>query len=69
MMTADPTKLQETGLPFRRRPPALVLPDDPSPEELAQHWTLSARDKAEVLQCRGDAQRRRFAVQLCTLRT
>ena len=69
MMTADTTRLQETGLPFRRRPPTLVLPDDPSPEELAQHWTLSARDKVGVLQCRGDAQRRRFAVQLCTLRT
>jgi hypothetical protein len=28
----------------------------------------SARDHAEVLRCRGDANRRRFAVQLCTLR-
>jgi TnpA family transposase len=69
MVTADTTMLQETSLPFRRRPPAFVLPTDPSEEELAQHWTLSPRDKAEVLQCRGDAQRRRFAVQLCTLRT
>ena len=46
-----------------------MLPEDPSQEELAQYWTLSARDKAEVLRCRGEAQRRRFAVQLCTLRT
>jgi hypothetical protein len=69
MVTADPTIFQETGLPFRRRPSALVLPEDPSEEELAQDWTLSSRDKAEVLQCRGEAQRRRFAVQLCTLRT
>ena len=45
------------------------MPEDPSEEELAQYWTLSTRDKAEVLQCRGEAQRRRFAVQLCTLRT
>jgi TnpA family transposase len=54
--------------PPRRRPPSLILPEDPSPEDLAQAWTLSDRDKAEVLRCRGDAQRRRFAVQLCTLR-
>ncbi|MEE8290573.1 MAG: DUF4158 domain-containing protein, partial [Candidatus Tectomicrobia bacterium] len=53
---------------LRRRVPALVLPDDPSPEELLQSWTLSARDREEVMQCRGDTSRRRFAVQLCTLR-
>jgi TnpA family transposase len=52
----------------RRRPPALALPDDPSPEELLQYWTLSERDIAEVLRCRGEAQHRRFAVQLCALR-
>jgi hypothetical protein len=62
------TALPEGIPPVRRRAPAIVLPEDPSPEELAQYWTLSARDKAEVLRCRGDAQRRRFAVQLCTLR-
>jgi TnpA family transposase len=45
-----------------------VLPDDPSPEELLQYWTLSDRDKAEVLRCRGEGPRRRFAVQLCALR-
>src|SRR5215510_6137791 len=54
---------------IHRRPPAFLLPEDPSLEELALHWTLSLQDKAEVLQCRGEAQRRRFAVQLCTLRT
>lgn len=52
-----------------RRTPSIVLPEEPSPEELAQHWTLSAQDKEEVFKCQGDAQRRRFAVQLCTLRT
>jgi hypothetical protein len=46
-----------------------MLPEDPSLEELAQCWTLSARDQEEVVRCRGDANRRRFAVQLCTLRT
>ena len=52
-----------------RRPLALILPEDPSPEELAQYWTLSPQDKHEVCKCRGEAQRRRFAVQLCMLRT
>lgn len=52
-----------------RRPLALMLPEDPSPEELAQDWTLSPQDKHEVCKCRGEAQRRRFAVQLCMLRT
>jgi hypothetical protein len=68
MVTSDATPLQEPFLPFRRRP-SLVLPADPSEEELAQYWTLSPRDKEEVYKCRGEAQRRRFAVQLCTLRT
>ena len=35
---------------------------------LARDWTLSAADGAEVQRCRGDANRRRFAVQLCVLR-
>jgi hypothetical protein len=55
-------------MPTPRRVPSLVLPDDPSQEELLQCWTLSAQDCAEVLRCRGEANRRRFAVQLCTLR-
>ncbi|HZI74998.1 MAG TPA: DUF4158 domain-containing protein, partial [Gemmatimonadales bacterium] len=36
---------------------------------MIKSWTLSAHDHAEVMRCRGDANRRRFAVQLCTLRT
>lgn len=58
----------EVQTPGRRRIPPLLLPTDPSPEDLVQYWTLSARDHAEVLRCRGEANRRRFAVQLCTLR-
>lgn len=46
----------------------LVLPADPVDEELARDWTLSEIDKAEVRHCRGDNNRRRFALQLCTLR-
>src|SRR6516165_8987072 len=45
-----------------------ALPEDPSEEELARDWTLSESDRAEVLRCRGDDNRRRFAVQLCVLR-
>ena len=53
---------------IHRRVPSLVLPEDPSQDELLQYWTLSAQDRTEVLRCRGEANRRRFAVQLCTLR-
>ena len=52
---------------FPWRAPAFSLPTDPSEEELAQYWTLSVRDKAEIATCRGEAQRRRFAVQLSYL--
>ena len=66
MSTPD---MREVGAAVRRRSPSLLLPEDPSPEELAQFWTLSDRDRAEVMRCQGEANRRRFAVQLCTLRT
>ena len=55
-------------MPMRRHTPFIIFPDDPSHEELLQSWTLSDRDRVEVLRCRGEANRRRFAVQLCTLR-
>jgi len=41
---------------------------DPTDEELARDWTLSAADLDEVHRCRGDDNRHRFAVQLCALR-
>lgn len=69
MVSPDLPPLQEPLLGLHRRAPALTLPEDPGPEELAQYWTLSSRDKEEIAQCRGEGQRRRFAVQLCTLRT
>lgn len=46
----------------------LMLPEDPGEEELARDWTLSEADRTEVLRCRGDDNRRRFAIQLCVLR-
>jgi len=45
------------------------LPIDPTDEDLARGWTLSADDLEEVRRCRGDDNRRRFAIQLCALRT
>jgi TnpA family transposase len=69
MLPPGTTTSDEANGTVRHRFPSVLLPEDPSHEELAQYWTLSARDKEEVLQCRGEVQRRRFAVQLCTLRT
>ena len=46
----------------------MLLPEDPSEEELARHWTLSEADKRETMQSRGDENRRHFALQLCVLR-
>ena len=51
----------------RQRGPA--LPEDPTEEELARDWTLLEADRVQVLRCRGgEDNRRRFALQLCTLR-
>lgn len=58
----------EPLLGSRGRSPRVSLPVDPSEEELARDWSLSEVDKAEVRQCRGDDNRRRFAIQLCVLR-
>ena len=52
--------------PMRRS--GVVLPEDPSDEELARNWTLSESDRREVLLCRGEENRLRFALQLCVLR-
>ena len=57
-----------TSMAERRRQTGLSLPEDPSEEELARDWTLSEADRLEVLRCRGDDNRRRFALQLCVLR-
>jgi hypothetical protein len=44
------------------------LPEDPSDEQLARDWHLSPADRVEACRCRGDANRHRFAIQLCVLR-
>ena len=53
------------------RPPChpMLLPADPTEEELARDWTLSLADKLLVLHCHGEAHRLSFALQLCALRT
>ena len=68
MSTPDMMPSDEISRTLRRRSPSVVLPEDLSQEELAQYWTLSAADRAEIMRCRNDTTRRRFAVQLCTLR-
>ncbi len=68
MLTPSTTTPHAAKGSVRRRAPFIILPEDPSQEELAQSWTLSARDRDEVMRCRNDATRRRFAVQLCMLR-
>ena len=47
---------------------SLILPNDPSDEELARDWLLSEQDLVEVRRCRGADNRHSFAIQLCTLR-
>ena len=68
MCTPDPLPGAAVQSPVRRYAPGLLLPEAPSPEDLVQSWTLSARDQVEVRRCRGEAKRRRFAVQRCTRR-
>jgi hypothetical protein len=46
----------------------IVLPEDPSVEELARNWSLSEADIREVLFCRGTDNSLRFALQLCVVR-
>jgi hypothetical protein len=62
-------ELPERILSSHVRRHLLVLPEDPTDEELARCWTLSEADKREVRRCRGEDNRRRFALQLCALRT
>jgi hypothetical protein len=69
MAAPDTLTPRETDAALRRRRPSLLLPEEPSREELAQFWTLSDHDRIEVRRCQGEANQRRFAVQLCTLRT
>ena len=48
---------------------AACSPAEPSEDELARNWSLTPADLIEIGRCRGDDHRRRFALQLCMLRT
>src|ERR1700759_2351485 len=63
-MSTDDDLLQ---MPRPRR--RVVPPNDPSEDELARDWDLTAADLTEINRCRGADHRRRFALQLCMLRT
>ncbi len=52
-----------------REPLRPSFPEEPSEEELARCWTLSAADLGQVQLCRGERNLRWFALQLCALRT
>ena len=69
MVSPDLPPLQEPLVVLPRRAPALTLPADPGPAALAQAGTVSRRAPEAIAQWRGEGQRRRCAVQLCTLRT
>jgi hypothetical protein len=69
MSPTEISDLPERILPSHVRWHLLVLPEDPTDEELARHWTLSEADRREVRRCRGEDHRRCFALQLCALRT
>ncbi|HTP51679.1 MAG TPA: Tn3 family transposase [Anaeromyxobacteraceae bacterium] len=45
------------------------LPADLTDEELGRDWTLTEEDREAIHRCHGDANRHRFAVQLCALRS
>ncbi len=55
-------------IPSAARGRRLTLPAEPSEDDLARQWSLTATDLAEIARCRGDDHRRRFALHLCMLR-
>ena len=67
MSTTADALYEDEFLTHRQRRTPILLPTDPDDEELALNWTLSGADKKIAARCRGNAQRRRFAVQLCVL--
>jgi len=68
MSTAEEILTSPSILTPRQRRNPVILPEDPTDEELARDWTLSEADKAEILRCRTNRHRLSFAIQLCVLR-
>jgi hypothetical protein len=46
----------------------MFMDNEPGEERLVADWTLTLEDVFEVEKCRGESNRRWFAVQLCFLR-
>ena len=67
MSRTESVEPPELLLPSRARRSVLVLPEDPSDDELLRHWTLSEADTREILRCRGDDNRRRQRVCCASL--
>ncbi len=65
---SNPSAAPEHVLHQRTAQPAIVLPKDPSNEELAFDWTLSPKEIAFILTHRGDENLLRLGVQICVLR-
>jgi TnpA family transposase len=59
----------DDDLPQTTRRRRISLPADPTEDELARNWSLTVADLAEIGHGRGDDHRRRYALQLCMLRT
>ncbi len=55
--------------PTMSRARLLPIEADPSEDALARHWNLSAADLVMIAECRTDDHRRRFALQLCIMRS
>ena len=53
---ADPATGFAPILTSRQRRHPVELPGDPTEEELARDWALSAEDREEALRCRGEGQ-------------
>jgi len=68
MCMADSATAFAPILTSRQRRHPVELPEDPTEEELARDWALSAEDREEALRCRGEANRLSFALQLCVVR-
>jgi TnpA family transposase len=62
MSTAD----QYLRAPLRKR---IGITADPTEDELTRDWNLSPADLREISHCRGTDHKRRYALQLCMLRT
>ena len=58
----------DDGLPQTARARRRITAE-PTEDELARNWSLTPADLGEISHCRGDDHRRRFALQLCMLRT